>query len=116
MNISELMREIDDLAVIYQEVIESADCTNDYEDAEIIINLAYESIVDYAALNGLIIEGFDFKRYKSEIDYFWYEELLEILDNLKGLKKKEKNNKISLELSFLFGHLRYKFSHVDLML
>lgn len=28
MNISELMREIDDLAVIYQEVIESADCTN----------------------------------------------------------------------------------------
>ena len=116
MNISELIREIDNLAIIHQEVEESADCTDDYEDAEMIKKLAYECIVDYAVLNGLVLKGFDFKRYKSEIDYFWYEELLEILDNLKGLKKKEKNKKISSELSFLFGHLRYKFRHVDLKL
>ena len=114
MNISELIREIDNLAIVYQEVEESANYTDDYEDAEIIKKLAYEFIVDYAVLNGLVLKGFDFKQYKSDNDYLWYEELLEILDNLQGLKKKEKKKKISSELSYLFGYLGYKFRNVDL--
>lgn len=116
MNTSELMREIDNLAIVYREVEESANGIDDYEDAEIIKKLAYGYIVDYAALNGLVLKGFDFKRYKSDNDYLWYDELLKILDNLEELKKKVKYDKISSELSFLFGYLGYKFRNVDLKL
>jgi VIT1/CCC1 family predicted Fe2+/Mn2+ transporter len=116
MNISELMTEINNLAIVHQEVEESDNGIDDYEDTEIIKKLAYGFIVDYSVINGLVLKGFDFKRYKSDNDYLWYEELLEILNNLQGLKKKERNKRISSELSFLFGHLHYKFSHVDLKL
>ena len=113
MNTSELMREIDNLAIVHQEVEESANGIDDLADSEIIKKLAYEYILDYAALNSLVLKGFDFKRYKSDNDYLWYEELLEILDNLQGLKKKEKYKKISSELSYLFGYLGYKFRNID---
>lgn len=91
MNIFELIRELDNFATVHQEVEESFNGIDDYEDAEIIKRLAYEHIMDYALLNELTLKGFEFKRYKSDNDYIWYEELLKILDNLQGLKKKEKN-------------------------
>jgi hypothetical protein len=114
MNSSELIREIDNLALVYREIKESGNGIDDYDDTEIIKKLAYEYILDYAVLNCLMLKGFDFKRYKSDNDYLWYEELLNILDNLQGLKKREKYIKISSELSNLFGYLGYKFRNVNL--
>jgi len=113
MNISELIRDIDNLALLYIEIDESKNGIEENEDAETIKKLAYSHIVDYAVLNYLELKGFDFKRYKSDNDYLWYEELLKILESLQGLKRKAKYERISSELSYLFGYLGYKFRNVD---
>jgi len=113
MNISELIRDIDNLALLYIEIDESTNGNEDNEDAGTIKKLAYAHIVDYAVLNNLEFKGFDFKRYKSDNDYLWYEELLKLLDSLQGLKRKAKYERISPRLSYLFGYLGFKFRNVE---
>jgi hypothetical protein len=114
MNITEQKRIIDRLSVEYIEVEESKISVVKQYIAEEIKKLAYEFVIDYAIINGLALKGFDFKRYKSDNDYIWYDELLKVLETQKGLPKEARDEVISLELSYLFEYLQYKFRNVEL--
>lgn len=115
MNISEVIRDIDSLSDLYRVEVKSSKKPDQYSDAEITEKLAYETIVKYGHTNDLLLKGFDFKRYKSDNDYIWYDELIKILNDLEGLNKEERDQIVSSDLSFFFGYLRFKLKYADFL-
>jgi hypothetical protein len=81
--------------------------------AEEIKKLAYEFVIDYAVLNGLVLKGFDYKRYKADISYIWYDELLKVLELNKSLTKEERAENISPELSYLIQYIQCEFRTLE---
>jgi hypothetical protein len=109
----ELRSTINKISKAYKEISKSHSNISRTYIGEEIKKLAYEFIIDYAILNGLVLKGFDYKRYKSDNSYIWYHELLEVLEFHESLTKEERDKNISSELSYLIHYTQYEFRNVE---
>ena len=112
MNDIKQIRLIEKFAVVYHGLRKSDNMTNNIL-SEDLKKAACYFIIEYAFLNGLVLMGFDFKRFKTDKEYKWYDVLDKILKSLYVLEEQQRMNNISPDLYRLFEYMNKKFENAD---